>query len=165
MEIIGYKCFYKGLINHYGKKFSVGKLYIAPGIISFGNHGNGYHMCKNVEDTFRYYNCFKEDVDVCFVKGRGNLVEYSDEYFGYYDMYSVQKLEIIKQLTREEIIEKALNLPEFRAIRFVSTYKLTPDEINLFKKIYKNQINILDSIAYHQEGDIEIYNRKAKILK
>ena len=44
MAIIGYKCFDKGLINKYGKKFSVGKIYIMLGTIKFGINGNGFHI-------------------------------------------------------------------------------------------------------------------------
>ena len=46
MGIIGYKAFDKGLINRYGTKFEVGKIYIAEGAIKFGNQGNGFHLCK-----------------------------------------------------------------------------------------------------------------------
>ena len=35
--------------NNYGKKFSVGKIYITSGTIKFGNNGNGFHLCKNIE--------------------------------------------------------------------------------------------------------------------
>lgn len=162
MEIIGYKCFKDGLINRYGKKFSIGKIYVAPGTIKFGTLGNGFHMCKNIEDTFRYFDCFEEKVDICLVKGSGNFVEYSDEYYGYYDMYSVQKLEILKKLTREEVICEGLNLYEKRAERFVSTFKLNSQEIKLFRENYQNSQNVLDAIAYHQEGDTEVYKRKYK---
>lgn len=162
MEIIGYKCFDEGLINRYGKKFSVGQIYIAPGSIKFGTFGNGFHMCKNIEDTFRYFDCLKNKVDVCLVKGSGDLVEYSDDYYGYYDMYSVKNLEILKQLTRGEIINQGLNLYEKRAERFVSLFKLTKEEIALFKENYKNNNIVLDAIAYYQEKDIEVYNRKCK---
>ena len=122
-------------------------------------------MCKNIEDTFRYFDCFSEEVDVCLVRGSGDFIEYSDEYYGYYGMYSVQKLEILKKLSREEIITKGLNLVGFRAERFVSTYKLTPEEILLFKEYYKKSIKVLEAIAYHQEGDTEVYSRKIKVLK
>ena len=47
--IKGYKCFNKGLINRYGKKFEVGKIYHQDGDIKFGINGNGFHMCSNLE--------------------------------------------------------------------------------------------------------------------
>ena len=154
MAIIGYKCFDKGLINKYGKKFSVGKIYIMPGAIKFGINGNGFHMCKRIEDTFRYFECFENEVDVCLVKGSREIIEYSDDYYGYYDMYSVQKIEILKQLSREEIINEGLNMCDLRVKRFVSTLKLTEEEINLFKETFKDNLSVLDAIDYYQEGDI-----------
>lgn len=165
MAIIGYKCFDKGLINKYGKKFSVGKIYIMPGAIKFGINGNGFHMCKRIEDTFRYFECFENEVDVCLVKGSGEVVEYSDDYYGYYDMYSVQKIEILKQLNREEIINEGLNMCDLRVKRFVSTLKLNEEEINLFRETFKDNLSVLDAIAYYQEGDEQAYEKKYKINK
>ena len=61
MKVIGYKCFNKDLINHYGQKFEIGKIYIASGIIKFGTRGNGFHMCKNIEDCFRFFDTFRAE--------------------------------------------------------------------------------------------------------
>ena len=160
MEVIGYKCFNKGLKNRYGRKFSIGQIYIMPGIIKFGNNGNGFHLCKNIEDTFRYFDTFNNEVDVCLVKGSGQIHESYDEYNGYYDMYCAEKMEILKQLNRSEIINVGLNLHPIRANRFISTFKLTPGEINLFKEKYKNEFDVIDATAYYQEGDKQVYERK-----
>lgn len=162
IEIFGYKCFNAGLLNLYGKEFSVGKIYVAPGKIKFGHNGNGFHLCKNIEDTFRYFDTTKKDICVCEVVGSGNMHKYEDEYNEYYEMYAVEKLKIIKQLTRDELIQIGLKLNELRAQRFVSTLSLTLDEINLFKEKFKNSRNVLNAIAYYQENDKEIYNREFK---
>ena len=50
MEVIGYKCFNEDLTNSYGKKFAIGQIYITTGALKFGNNGNGFHLCKNIED-------------------------------------------------------------------------------------------------------------------
>ncbi len=60
--MIGYKCFNSDLTNRYGSKFEVGKTYHAKGDIKFGNNGNGFHMCKNMEDTLRYFDAFNDNV-------------------------------------------------------------------------------------------------------
>ena len=99
MGIIGYKAFDKGLINRYGTKFEVGKIYIAEGAVKFGNQGNGFHLCKNMEDTFRYFDAMESEIDICKVKGSGDAIEYYDEYYGYYDMFAVSELEILKKLS------------------------------------------------------------------
>ena len=160
MEVTGYKCFYKDMINNYGKKFSVGKIYVTSNALKQGLNGNGFHMCKNIEDTFRFFDTSKFDINVCKVIGRGNIIEFSDEYNGYYDMYCVEKLEIEKMLSREELINIGLTLNEIRAERFVSTLSLKPDEIKLFKERYKKYNNILKAIAYYQENDKDVYYRK-----
>ena len=146
MKVIGYKCFNKDLINHYGQKFEIGKIYIASGIIKFGTRGNGFHMCKNIEDCFRFFDTIK--------------IEYSDEYNGYYDLYCVEKLEILNVLSREELINIGLSLNELRVERFVSTLSLFKEEISLFKEKYKKYIKVLDAISYYQENDKDVYNRK-----
>lgn len=160
MKVIGYKCFNKGLINSYGKKFSLGKIYITKVMLKPGIHGNGFHMCKNVEDCFRYFDTSKKDIQVCKVVGSGKTIEYSDEYNGYYDLFCVEKLEILNVLSREELINIGLSLNELRAERFVSTLSLTQEEIELFKEKYKKIDFVLKAIAYYQENDKDVYNRK-----
>jgi len=107
--VFGFKCFDKGLVNSYGVKFEEGKIYETCGEIKFGLWGNGYHMCKNIEDTLRYFDGMNMDVDICSVLGMGNIDIYNDDYNGYYDMYSVEKIKIIKLLTRDEIPYIATN--------------------------------------------------------
>ena len=157
-ELVGYKAFNKDLTNRYGKKFEVGKIYIMPGAIKFGTHGNGFHMCKNMEDAFRYFDT--KNMTICKVIGSGEMDEGEDRYYGFYEMYAVKRLKILKELSRLEIIEQGLKLPELRAERFVSLFPLTEEEIILFKKQFKNYIRVLDAIAYHQEKDEKIYYKR-----
>ena len=163
--IKGYKCFNKNLINRYGIPFEVGKTYSASGDISFGNNGNGFHMCLNLEDTLRYFDGFNSEIDICEVIGDGNFVLFEDNYYGYYDMYSVEKIQIIKKLSREEIIDKMLNSIEFRVIRFIQGYKLSPFELQLFKDRFANNISILNAISYYQEGNLDIYSESSPSRK
>ena len=78
------------MTNRYGMKFEVGKIYMACGPIKFGNNGNGFHMCKNMEDTFRYFD--STNIAVCKVNGFGKKKLYEDEYYGFYDMYTRSKM-------------------------------------------------------------------------
>lgn len=157
-EVVGYKAFNKDLTNRYGKKFEVGKIYIAPGIIKFGNNGNGFHLCRNMEDTFRYFD--PENMTVCKVIGSGEMDEGTDHYYGFYEMYAVKRLKILKELSRLEIVEQGLKLPELRAQRFVSLFPLTKEEIILFKEQFKNYKRVLDAISYYQEKDEKIYYKR-----
>jgi len=159
MEIRGYKCFNNNLINSYGKKFEVGKIYVATGALKFGYKGNGFHLCKNIEDTFRFFDTSKKDICVCEVIGSGNIIEYEDKYNGYFNMYCVERLKIEKELSRQEIINEGLNLGFIRAERFVSMLSLTSQEIEIFKEKYRNNINVLKAISYYQEGNTEVYKK------
>lgn len=160
MEILGYKSFNRDLINSYGIKFDVGKIYIAKGAIKFGLHGNGFHMCERMEDTLRYFNAMNNEICICSVKGSGEMAYYCDEYYGYYDMYAVEKLEILKQLNREEIITKALSLNDVAVQRFVAGFKLTPSEILEFKHQFKRQPQVVATIEYYQEQQLDAFVKR-----
>jgi len=165
MEIIGYKCFNKKLTNRYGMKFKIGKTYTVTGNIKFGNDGNGFHMCKRLEDTLRFFDAKNDEVTICEVIGKGEIVEYFDEYYGYYDMYSARTIEIIKKLTREEIINIMLNTNEERIKRFISLYKLNKEELYLFKTIYKDNDSIISFIKYFQENELDAFKKRIKRIK
>ena len=117
----GFKCFKKGLINRYGMIFELGKVYHDDKEIKF--HQSGFHMCTNLEDTLRYFDAFNEEVDIASVIGSGKINKYDDEYNGFYDMYSVEYLQVCHVLTRDEIMNYVLDLPPMRVKRFISLYK------------------------------------------
>ncbi len=160
--IEGYKCFNADFTNQYGKKFEVGKIYTATGKIKFKN--NGFHLCTYIEDVFRFFDAKNKEIIICKVKGTGNFSSSNDEYNGYFDMYSVEKIEIIKKLTREEIIQIGLSLNDDRAFRFIQGYTLTQEEIKMFKTKFSNSLKILKAIAYYQEGNKTIYENEYKKL-
>lgn len=161
--IIGYKCFDKGLINRYGIKFEVEKTYHINEEIIFGNHGNGFHVCTNLEDTLRYFDAMNDEVDIALVKCYGKMAKGEDDYYGYYDMYAVELMHIEKILTRKEIINYAIKLPEERLKRFISLFKLSKEEIILFKNKYNKKEQVLEYIKYYQENDKEVFQRRKKI--
>ena len=147
----GFKSFNLDKTNCYGIKFAEGKEYFCDGKIVFGPHGNGYHFSERMEDTIRYSgnpgNGAVRDVLIAKVVGSGSIATGFDEYNDYYDMYSCSKLFIEKFLTRDEVISLALSLSELRMSRFVSLYRLSKDEIELFK----NKSYMVDrTIEYYQ---------------
>lgn len=156
----GYKCFDKNLTNRYGMKFEIGKTYHTDGKIKFGNDGNGFHMCLRLEDTLRYFDAINNDVDICQVVGFGKKDIGEDSYNDYYDMYAFENMYIAKLLTREEIINYAIKLYDYRIKRFISQFKLTEEEINIFKEKFKHNPSILEYIAYYQEDDKEAFQRR-----
>lgn len=159
-RIEGYKAFYKGIVNKYGEVFDIGKKYI----IDEKYKDYGYHFCKNIEDTLVYYRL--NNIEICKVVGSGNIISYDNEYYGVYDVYASSEIEIERRISREELIHKMLSMSYFsldRVIRFVSLYKLTNDEIALFKRIYRKYTCVIDAIGYYQEKDNKVYERKYKI--
>lgn len=79
-----------------------------------------------------------------------------------YDMYSVEHLQIIKKLSRKEIIDTIINLSQWqdhRIIRFIQGFKLTPQEVELFKTTFAKSYSIINAIHYYQDRNLEVYNK------
>ena len=161
----GYKCFDKGVINRYGTRFEIGKIYHCDNTIKFGNNGHGFHVCKRLEDTLRYFDAMNEEIDMAKVTCYGNYQEYEDDYNEYYDMYAFEYMIIDEIMSREAIITYGLKLSEIRVKRFISQIKLTTEEIMLFKEKFKYNDNVLKTISYYQEGNEEAYNTYTKVRK
>lgn len=140
----------------------VGKIYTTP--MSPTARNSGYHFCKNLEDTLRYFNGLEEEITICQVKAIGNISEYTDEWYGY-DIYATDKLYIEKILSRKEIIEYANKLDNNRLIRFIQGLKLTPEEISYFKEKYNQRSIILNYLKFYQEGDLEVFEKEYKNFK
>ena len=162
MEKIGYKCFNKDMTNRYGVAFLVGGIYSSDKVPKFGNEGHGFHFCRNLEDTFRYFPAMEEEVRVCMVRGFGNIVCHDDDDYGYYDMYSASNIEILKKLSREEIFEYILKSSKDQVIRFVKTYKLNDYEIEILRKKYEKNIAVNNAIEYFQLGNTDVYSKRTK---
>ena len=144
----GYKAFNKNLTNRYGKQFEIGKTYTTTGKVIFGNNGNGFHFCTNVEDTLRYFDGV-DDIDITEVTSTGDVDIYNDEYNGYYDMYSAQNITIDRIIERKELVEMFLTTitSEPRVFRFIQHYKLTEEEI-------KNINDIIYVEKYNKSGSV-----------
>lgn len=156
--LFGYKCFNDDLTNNYGFQFKVGESYSVDGEIKTGLSGNGYHMCENIEDTFRYCGAMNPKITVCEVIGSGKMASAWDDYYGY-ATFAVEKIEIVRELDRDEIIEMALNMSDTRVTRFVQVFRLNSDEIKMFEVKFAKFPRVLDAIAYYQKGDLDVYKR------
>lgn len=162
-KVIGFKCFQKGLINRFGQKMELDKMYEIKGEPKFMKQG--FHMCENIEDTLRYFDGMNNEVDICKVTGYPNIYKYDDDYNEYYNMYSCQKIVINELLTRQEIIKQIENINELKINRFIYGYKLNNDEIKYLIEKYKNKPEILCHIIYmYYDKDIynNTYNEKVK---
>ena len=131
--IEGYKVFDNEFKTMGGIQFSVGMHKHVAGPKKAGpSNGNGFHLCKNFEDTFRYKS---NNPILCEVIGYGVISrEYIDEYNEYDGIYACSDIYVKRIIPREEIIEMAKNLPEYRLQRLISTYEMTDEEISEIEK-------------------------------
>ena len=75
-------------------------------------------------------------------------------------MYAFEYMKIIKKLSREEIFEYAKRLSDYRLKRFISLMKLTQNELEEIKNLFKDNEDILKCILYYQENKTDVYALK-----
>lgn len=160
MKVKGYKAFNEDMTNRYGMFFEEGVLYIASPPIKIKFEGNGYHFAKRLEDTLRYVDGMDAEIKIAEVTAGGKIIEFEDDIYGYYELYVAEKIRVDKILTREEIIEEMLEKNPVFVERFIQGFKLSVEECDLFRKQFSSSIGVLNSIAYYQEGDKDVYNRR-----
>ena len=153
-KIKGFKAFNKGLITRQGQKLELEKMYELkeqPVFMSVG-----YYMCKNLEDTLRYFDC--DSIEICAVEGYPDYVKYYDDYAGSDEMYICQKILLTHLLTPQEIIEEAKKMTNFRFRKFAAYYPLTEEEKIYFLQKYIDDYWILSDLIY-SFFDKEIYKK------
>lgn len=171
MEIKGYKAFSKDHTNRYGMPFEEGKDYHVDGPISFGNNGNGFHMCTHLSDVFRYFD--PEDIDVAEVIGSGKYVveDVEDWSEPYWDMYVVSDIHISRFLNREEIIDIMKDASSSDIIKFFATSN--PTKAEGLHLVFHNQgkdrhDKVISAYMYYIEG-VNVYGytpeEREKIIK
>ena len=145
--VFGFKAFYPGLINRYGQKYEINKLYHTDKDITFGNNSHAYHMCENLEDVYRYYP--NDNILIAEVMGFGNITEYNDEYYGYYNMYACEYMIINKVLSNEDIMNYILNLNNINRVnRFLKRANLTIEEKERIYLKFKDKTKELSRFTY-----------------
>ena len=128
-EIQGYKAFASDGTNIALETMPLGD-YHFDGEVKYGK--SGYHFATRLEDTIRYSGT--GNPIIAEVIGTGTIDEGEDDYYGYYEVYSASDIKIVRYLTREEIIEYALNLNFRRMKRFIVNFELTSEELDTFIK-------------------------------
>lgn len=155
-RVVGYKAF-DNMKDRFGNEYRTDIIYELTGPIKFRK--NGFHFCKHIADVFRYYDGFSDDTIVCKVVGYGDLDKFDDENYEYFDMYASSKLKIIKELSREEILEATFKDGFMAILRLISGYKLNNDEIDMILDRYHEPI-IEDYINYYQRKNEKAFVRK-----
>ena len=150
------KLFNSDLTNQYGMPFQLNKPYKTEGEVSFGTKGNGFHFAKRLEDTLRYGDMDNLNVNqvIGLVEGSGEIITREDDYYGYYDLYSASQIEILKILSREEVIEEAKKMYPERLARFIQGYKLTEEEIEFFKNKFLSNYQVNFHLEYYQKKEL-----------
>lgn len=154
----GYKCFNSNFTNNSNELIRTNTTYVLQDKLKIKK--NGFHFCKRLEDTLRYFDGLKEDIIICKVKALGDIIWYEDNYYDYYDIGCTNKIYISNPLSREEIMSYADNLIDIRFIRFIQGYKLTKEEKEYFKNKYINNRLVINYLKYYQEDDLEVFERE-----
>lgn len=129
--IKGFKVFYKDLTTRSGMSLKVGQSYRIPNHISLKD--SAYHFCHNMEDGLCFFDK-KEELEICEVLSDDEVIPFENDYYGYYELYAARHIELLKKLTRQEIIDnykelaKNLYINEMRIARFLNGYQLTEEE-------------------------------------
>lgn len=162
--IRGFKVFDIGLVNRNKKKFEVGKTYSVSGEIKFGNKGNGLHFCQYISDGCRYFNkdIGMDIAQVSTMDTGEDIIKFDDDDNDCYELYVCRNLLIERILERKEIISEVLKLQNYQIINFLSTYKLTIEECQIFMAHNKE---IEHAVRFHQLGDKDIYFRLANCYR
>ena len=159
----GYKLLDIGLINEYGFKYEINKLYTLNGTLKWNY--NGFHFCTHIEDTLRYRDKEKESFEIVEIESLGNLVDGSNmenDYYGYETGYATDMFKITRIISREELIDIVLSSKNInRVIRLISSIQLTEYEINQITELYADN-QIIQYINYYQYNDKEAFSLKKK---
>lgn len=155
--IEGYKAFDNDFTAMNNVKFSVGMHRHVDGEISSGpSKGWGFHLCKNFEDTFRFVG---DNPILCEVIGFGTIgSEHIDEYNDYDGIYACSDIFIKRIIPREEIIEMATKLYDYKLQRLITTYKMTDEEIETIEKsLTKQDQKTKKFIDYYHRGNKDAF--------
>lgn len=159
----GYKLLDIGLINEYGFKYEIDKIYTLNGELKWNY--NGFHFCTHIEDTLRYRDKEKGTFEIVELESLGNIVDGSNienDYYGYETGYATNIFKITRIISREEMINIVLNSKNInRVIRLISSIPLTKEEINQIKQTYSNDI-INQYIDYYQYDKKDVFRLKLK---
>lgn len=160
----GYKLLDIGLINEYGFKYEINKIYTLEGELKW-NH-NGFHFCTHIEDTLRYRDKEKGTFEIVEVESLGNLVDGSNvenDYYGYETGYATDKFKIIKIVSREELIDIVLKSNNINRItRLIYSIPLSEEEIAKIKEMYSNKELINQYIDYYQYDKKDAFSLKKR---
>ena len=156
----GYKVLDKGLINQYGFKYEIGKVYNLDGELDYKS--NGFCFCEHPETTLLFAGD-KSNFDLTEVEALGNIVS-GDDYFEnrFYEitgLYATDRMRIKRLVPREELVSMVIESNNFERMKTLNMYlRFTPEEIEAILKKYGQAFK--PYIEFYQYGDQEAFSRK-----
>lgn len=169
MEVKGYKAFKKGLKNKYGVPFEINVIYSKdPDKLKFGEGGSGFHMALKLADTFRFFNPCLDNV-FCEVVGMGKIIKQDDHLYDSDSMYVVEKIKIVKVLSREDIFQYVTQADEAEFRRCLALFPFTKDELEYLRNLVIKKGIIYEELFQnglkYQTGDISSFKRNSEYLR
>ena len=169
MEVVGYKAFKGDFSNKYGAHFEIDGVYAKdPNTLKFGENGHGYHMALKLADTFRFFNPTADNV-YCQVLGFGEVVQQDDYLYDSDSMYVVEKIKILKVMSREDIFTYACQADVKELRRFLALFPFTKEELEILRDIVTRKEKVYQQVFSDslgcQTGDIAFFKRNRKYLR
>lgn len=159
----GFKLLDEGYINEYGHVYEFNKKYHLNGDLRWNY--NGFHFCTHIEDTLRYRNKEKGTFVIVEVLASGDIVDGSsveNDYYGYESGYASSEIEIVREVSREEMINIVINSNVIdRVNRLIMSIPLTEEEINLILDRYPKDI-VRQYIEYYQYDNKDVFHKGLK---
>ena len=122
---------------------------------------NPYTINLYLEDAFRNYN----DSSIYLVEGKGEGRHVPDLVDEFLERYDFEEIKILKKMTREEIVEYGLRLDGKRLERFLSYFKLTDEEKDLFVNNFDKNSDEMYAIRYYALGQKNAFKERHEKLK
>lgn len=173
MEIRGYKAFHHGLLNKYGMEFELGKIYCKDAsTLKFGESGHGYHLAESLADTFRFFNPIHEN-DYCEVVASGKILRVDNHLYHSAPMYVAEKLQIVKILSREDILQLVgcADMDEIR--RYLALFPFQKMELEWLKGVILARcendevswMELFEGVKSYQPEEVASFKRDLKYLR
>ena len=169
MEFKAFKAFKGNLENKYGEKFETGVVFSKNSDnLKFGEFGHGYHVAINLVDTFRFFNpCF--DNTYCEVLCSGNVLLQKDYLYQSDDMYVVEKFQITKILSREDILSYVYQASPKDFESYLYLFPFTKDELVSLREwvlsLGGDYLRVFQVANAYQTGEISTFKRNRKYLR
>ena len=169
MEVKGYKAFKGDLKNKYGEPFEMNVVYSKdPDKLKFGENGHGFHMTAKLADTFRFFNPCLDNV-YCEVIGFGKIVQQDDHLYDSDSMYAVEKIKIVKVLSREDIFQYVCQADEAEFRRCLALFPFTKDELEQLRLVVIQKGTVYEELFQdakkYQTGDASSFKRNSEYLR